>query len=95
MVTGDEKWVLYDNIVQKRSCSKRGEAAQMVAKPALTVRKVLLCIWWVWKGIIYYELLPFGQTLNSGLYCQQLDRLNLAIKQNRSDLEDRRDVMFL
>ncbi|GFV77017.1 mariner transposase [Trichonephila clavipes] len=58
MVTGDEKWVTYDNIMRKRSWSKRGEAAQTVAKPGLTSRKVLLCIWWDWKGIIYYELPP-------------------------------------
>ncbi|GFU13884.1 hypothetical protein TNCV_940631 [Trichonephila clavipes] len=49
MVTGDEKWVTYDNIVRKRSWSKRGEAAQKVARPGLTARKVLLCIWWDWK----------------------------------------------
>ncbi|GFU88599.1 histone-lysine N-methyltransferase SETMAR [Trichonephila clavipes] len=45
IVTGDEKWVTCDNIAQKRSWSKRGEAAQTVAKPELTTRKVLLCIW--------------------------------------------------
>ncbi|GFW30741.1 histone-lysine N-methyltransferase SETMAR [Trichonephila clavipes] len=33
MVTGDEKWVTYDNIVRKWSWSKRGEVAQTVAKP--------------------------------------------------------------
>jgi len=49
-----------------------------VAKPVSTARKILLCFWWDWKGIIYYELLPCGQTLNSDLYCQQLDRLKAA-----------------
>ncbi|GFW43753.1 hypothetical protein TNCV_4771021 [Trichonephila clavipes] len=53
MVTGDEKWATYDNIVRKRSWSKCGEAAQTVAKPGLTAKKVLLCIWWNWKGIIH------------------------------------------
>ncbi|GFV05541.1 mariner transposase [Trichonephila clavipes] len=57
-VTGDEKWVTYDNIVQKRSWSKDGEAAQTVAKPGLTARKILLCIGWDWKEFIYYEFLP-------------------------------------
>ncbi|GFV02715.1 putative DD34D transposase [Trichonephila clavipes] len=52
MVTGDENWVTYYNIVRKRSWSKCGEAAQTVAKPGLLARKVLLCIWWNWKGII-------------------------------------------
>ncbi|GFV06525.1 mariner Mos1 transposase [Trichonephila clavipes] len=47
--------------MRKRLWSKRGEVAQTVAKPELTARKVLLCIWWDWKGIIYYELLPYSQ----------------------------------
>ncbi|GFX76945.1 putative DD34D transposase [Trichonephila clavipes] len=42
MVTGDEKWVTYDNVVRKRSWSKCGEAAQTVAKPGLTTRKSLV-----------------------------------------------------
>lgn len=75
IVTGDEKWVTYDNVKRKRSWSKADEAAQTVAKPGLTARKVLLCVWWDWKGIIHYELLRYGQTLNADLYCQQLDRL--------------------
>ncbi|GFU58631.1 histone-lysine N-methyltransferase SETMAR [Trichonephila clavipes] len=58
VVTGDEKWVTYDKIVPKRSWSKSVEAAKTVVKLGLTVRKLLLCIWWNWKEIIYYELLP-------------------------------------
>ncbi|GFT18911.1 histone-lysine N-methyltransferase SETMAR [Trichonephila clavipes] len=53
MVTGDAKWVTYDNIVRNRSWSKCGEAAQTAAKPGLMSIKALLCIWWDWKGIIY------------------------------------------
>ena len=44
MVTGDEKWVSYDNVKCKRSWSKSGEAAQTVDKPGLTARKVVLCV---------------------------------------------------
>ncbi|GFS68994.1 histone-lysine N-methyltransferase SETMAR [Trichonephila clavipes] len=58
------------------------------------VRKVLLCIWRDWKGIIYYELLPYGQTLNSDLYCQQLDHLKLEIDQKRPKLAHRKGVVF-
>ncbi|GFX62600.1 histone-lysine N-methyltransferase SETMAR [Trichonephila clavipes] len=39
MVTGDNKWVTYGNIVEKRSWSKCGEAAQTGTKPGLTARK--------------------------------------------------------
>ncbi|GFW25598.1 putative DD34D transposase [Trichonephila clavipes] len=38
MVTEDEKLVTYDNIVRKRSWSKRDEAVQTVAKLGLTAR---------------------------------------------------------
>ncbi|GFV31430.1 mariner Mos1 transposase [Trichonephila clavipes] len=62
--------------------SKRGEAAQAVARPGLTPRKVLLCIWWDWEEIIYYGLLPYDQTLNSDLFCQQLDHIKQVIDQN-------------
>ncbi|GFW86376.1 histone-lysine N-methyltransferase SETMAR [Trichonephila clavipes] len=94
MVTGDEKWVTFDNIVLKRSWSKRDEAAQTVAKPGLTSRKVLLCIWWDWKGIIYYALLPWGQTINSDIYCQQLNLLKLVTDQKRLEMANRRGLVF-
>ncbi|GFU69193.1 histone-lysine N-methyltransferase SETMAR [Trichonephila clavipes] len=45
VVTGDEKWVTYYNIVRKQSWSKCVEVAQTMAKPGLMVRKILLCIW--------------------------------------------------
>ena len=94
VVTGDKNWVTYDNVKRKRSWSKANEAAQTVAKPGLTARKVLLSVWWDWQGILYYELLPYGQTLNSALYCEQLDRLKLAIEQKRPALVNRRVIVF-
>ncbi|GFV71290.1 mariner Mos1 transposase [Trichonephila clavipes] len=67
----------------------------MGAKPGLTARKVLLCIWGGdCKGIIYYELLPYGQTQNLNLYCQKLDHLKFAIDENRPELANIRGVMF-
>ncbi|GFW96866.1 mariner Mos1 transposase [Trichonephila clavipes] len=70
----------------------RGEAAQTVTKPGLTARNVLLCIWLDWKGITFYELLPCSQTLNSDLYCQQLEHLKLAIYQKRREWANKRGV---
>jgi len=53
LITG-EKWIMYDNNVRKRSWSKQDEAPQTVAKPRLTPRKVMLYVWWDWKGIVHY-----------------------------------------
>ncbi|GFV36713.1 putative DD34D transposase [Trichonephila clavipes] len=46
------------------------------------------------KWVTYYdiELLLHGQTLNSDLYCEQLDRLKLAIDQKWPELANRRGV---
>ncbi|XP_020298171.1 histone-lysine N-methyltransferase SETMAR-like, partial [Pseudomyrmex gracilis] len=86
LITGNEKWITYDNNVRKRSWTKRNEAPQTVAKPKLTPRKVMLSVWWDWKGIVHYELLPSGQTIDSNLYCQQLERLRQAIEKTRPEL---------
>ncbi|KAJ0177711.1 hypothetical protein K1T71_006584 [Dendrolimus kikuchii] len=74
LITGDEKWITYDKNVRKRSWSKAGQASQTVAIPGLTRNKVMLCVWWDWKGIIHYELLPPGRTIDFELYCEQLIR---------------------
>ncbi|GFX16993.1 histone-lysine N-methyltransferase SETMAR [Trichonephila clavipes] len=42
----------------------------------------------------HLELLPHVQTLNSDLYCQQLDRLKLAIDQKWAELANKRGVVF-
>ena len=52
MITGDEKWITYDNPTRKRSWIKKREKAQAIAKPGLTRKKVMLCVWWE----SFYEL---------------------------------------
>jgi len=83
------------NNVRKRS-SKQGEAPQTMVKPSkgLTPRKVMLCVWRDWKEIAHYELLPPGQTIDSNLYCQQLERLRQAIEKKRPELINRKGVVF-
>lgn len=95
MVTGDVKWITYiKNIKPKRSWKKRDEPSEMVTKPGLTAEKVLLCVWWDYKGIIHHELLSYGQMLNSDLCCQQLDSLKQAIEQKRPELTNGKDIVF-
>jgi len=54
----------------------------------------MLCIWWDWKGTVYYELLPHNQTINSDKYCSQLDRLKATIDEKRPELTNRKGVVF-
>jgi len=54
----------------------------------------MLCLWWDWKEIVHYELLPPGQTINSNIYCQQLEKLRQAIWRKRPELINRKGIVF-
>ena len=62
IVTGDEKWIHYDNTKRKKSYVKPGQPS--TAKPNIHGAKVMLCIWLGQKGVLYYELLKPGETVN-------------------------------
>ncbi|GBM36339.1 Histone-lysine N-methyltransferase SETMAR [Araneus ventricosus] len=57
IVTCDGKWVYYNNTSRKGGWSAPGESVGSVARRALIIKKVLLCIWWDSRGIIYKEYL--------------------------------------
>ena len=78
-MTGDEKWTLYNNVERKRSWGKRNEPPPTTPKAGLHPKKVMLCIWWDWKGVLYYELLLENQTIYSYKLCSQLDQLKAAL----------------
>lgn len=94
LITGDEKWIVYDNVQRKRSWSKSGETSQRISKPDTHQKKVMLSIWWDYKGIIYYELLPSNRTIDSNVYCKQLSKLNECLQQKRPELINRARVVF-
>lgn len=94
LITGDEKWVLYNNAVRKKSWGKRSDPPLTTPKAGLHPKKVMLCIWWDWKGVLYYELLPHNQTIDSALYCSQLERLKAAVEQKRPTLANRKGIVF-
>ena len=75
IVTGDEKWIHYDNLKCQKSYEKPGQPAKSTAKPNIHGAKVMLCIWWDQKGMLYYELLKPGETINGERYRIQLIRL--------------------
>lgn len=92
IITGDEKWVLYTNVIRRRSWVDKGEPAEKQPKAGLHPKKIMLCIWWDCKGIIHFELLPPNETITAAVYCDQLERLSRAIKETRPN---HRTVRFL
>jgi histone-lysine N-methyltransferase SETMAR len=94
IVTGDKNWIVYNNVKRKRSWGSQTERPLSIPKAELHQKKVMLCIWWDWKGILYYDLLPRNKTINSDAYCSQLDRPKAAIDQKHSELVNRKGVVF-
>lgn len=94
MITGDEKWITYENIVRKRAYCEPGKPSPSTSKPNLTLNKRMLCIWWDIRGPIHYELLKPNEKLNSEKYCQQLDNLKIAVQEKRPAMFNRKDIIL-
>ncbi|CAK9802842.1 Histone-lysine N-methyltransferase SETMAR [Anthophora quadrimaculata] len=70
------------------------EPAQTIPKAELHQKKIMLSIWWDYKGVVYFELLPNNQTINSDVYCQELMKLEETIKEKRPELANRKGIVF-
>ena len=64
-----------------------------MSKAELHQKKIMLSIWWDYKGVVYFELLPNNRTINSDVYCQQLVKLEEAIEEKRSELANRTGIV--
>ena len=83
IVTGDEKWIYFDNPEHKKSWVDPGQTTTSTPKRNIHGHKVLLCIWWDSLGPLYYELLKPGQTVTAQRYSDQLLRLAQEIEAKR------------
>ena len=79
---------------KKKSWIKRDEPAQSTSKADVHQKKVMLSVWWDFKGIVYFELLPRNQTINSNVCCRQLMKLDEEIKEKWPELATRKGVIF-
>ena len=54
----------------------------------------MLCVWWDQEGVIYYELLKPGETVNAHRYHQQLIKLHRALREKRPHYRKRHDKLI-
>ena len=94
IVTADEKWIHYDNLKRKQSYVKPDQPAKSTAKPNIHGAKVMHCIWWDQKGVLYYELLKLSETINGERYRTQLIRLERAIAEKRTEYATRHEAII-
>jgi histone-lysine N-methyltransferase SETMAR len=64
-----------------------------VAKRERFEKKVLLCVWWNYEGLIYYDLVPDGHAINTEVYSQQLEKMYTVLLENYPALVIRNHVL--
>ena len=61
---------------------------------SLRTEDEMLCVWWDQEGVIYYELLKSGETVNAHHYHQQLIKLHRALCKKRPYYRKRHDKLI-
>jgi len=93
IVTGDEKWIYFDNPKRKKSWMDPGKTFASTPKRNIHGHKSLLCIWWDQEGVLYYELLRPNETVIADRYQQQF-RLSDELMRKRSSVANNRRKSF-
>ncbi|KAL6258193.1 hypothetical protein P5V15_010122 [Pogonomyrmex californicus] len=90
-----KRWILYDNPKRRKSLVDSSQPSTSTPKPNIHAKKVLLCIWWDWNSVLYYELLQPGETITADRYQQQLTNLSDALEEKRSFTDQGRHKVIL
>jgi len=57
--------------------------------------RIVFCIWWDQKSLVYYELLKSGDSITGDRYRLQLIRLSRALREKRPEYEQKHDKVIL
>ena len=69
-------------------------AKRSTSKADIHQKKVMLSVWWYFKGIVYFELFPRNQTINSNVRCRQLMKLDKEMEEKWPEVATRKGVIF-
>ena len=89
IITGDESWIYaYDPETADQSAEYRVKG---VPKPKKSRQnkskiKVMLTVFFDYRGVVHFEYLPTGQTVNSQYYLGVMRRLRDAVRRKRPEL---------
>lgn len=89
VITGDESWVYGYDMETKAQSSQwtaRNEPRPKKIKQFRSKVKLLLTVFFDWRGIVHYEFLPYGQTVNKEYYLTVLKNLRDAVRRKRPEL---------
>jgi histone-lysine N-methyltransferase SETMAR len=95
IVTCNEKWIYLNNQDLQKQWHDKGQLPVPVAKrECFEKKKVLLCVWWNYEGLIYYELVPDSCAINTEVYSQQLEKMYTVLLEKYAVLVNRKRVLL-
>ncbi|KAF6288416.1 hypothetical protein mRhiFer1_009149 [Rhinolophus ferrumequinum] len=89
VITGDETWVYqYDTETKYQSAQWKSASSPQTKNfhQSKSRVKTMLLTFFDIRGIIHYEFVPTGQTVNQVYYLEVLKRLREKVRQNRPEL---------
>jgi histone-lysine N-methyltransferase SETMAR len=93
IITCDENWIYLNILDLQKQWLDKGQLPVPVAKREYFKKRVL-CIWWNYEGLIYYELVPDGRTINAEVYSQQLEKMYSVLIEKYPALVNRKLVLL-
>ncbi|CAF1237776.1 unnamed protein product [Didymodactylos carnosus] len=94
IVTSDEKWIFLVNHNRQKQWVPQGQDPPSVPRQDRFGKKVMICVWWNFEGVLHFELVPNGRAVNAELCCQQLDRVYDKLKEKYPTLVRRKRALF-
>jgi len=83
IVTVDEKWVSFVNPYRENQWLSPGQQAIQTPRPDFRQQKAMLISFWNRDGLIHWDLLEHGHTVNAQVYCEQIELCRRALGRRR------------
>jgi len=90
VITGDETWLYgYDDETKVQSSQWMGKLSPRPKKvrQSRSNVKVMLTVFFYWKGIAHYDFVPRGETVNKEFYINVLKHLREAMRRKRPEAQ--------
>lgn len=91
VVTGDESWMFEYDPESKRQSSEwhtKSSPRHKKARMSKSRIKTMLIVFFDVRGIVHFEFVPQGETVNSAFYLEVLKRLKRRVARVRADIKD-------
>jgi len=97
IITGDETWIYgYDVETKMQSSLRMGKGSPRPKKAGMNRSKikVMLVVFFDWKGTVHHEFVPHGQMVNQQLYQEVLAWLRDSVHRKRPELWENQTWML-